>query len=61
VTPVPVPRYADMEFWRIVTPFAVGGVYVRDGVIIGGAPIFRKWKGKPLLTLLVKWKGQRIS
>jgi len=41
-------------YW-IDTGFACGGVFVKDGIITGGAPIFKRFFGQPIINLL-SWK-----
>lgn len=38
-------------YW-IRTPWACGGVIVKDDIIIGGAPIFKRFFGQPIINLL---------
>lgn len=32
-----------IDLYQITTPFAVGGVVFKNGVVVRWAPIFRKW------------------
>lgn len=38
-------------YW-IDTGWACGGVFVKDDIIIGGAPIFKRFFGQPIINLL---------
>lgn len=40
-------------YW-IDTGWACGGVIVEDDIIVGGAPIFRRFFGQPIINL-VSW------
>lgn len=41
--------------YSIDTGWACAGVLVKNGIITGGAPIFKKFYGQPIENLL-KWK-----
>lgn len=42
------------------TGWACGGILVRGGVIVGGAPIFRKLCGQVLSTVLARGRYKAI-
>lgn len=48
------------RLWWLDTGWACGGVFVRKGRIVGGAPIFRKFGGQRIRDLPGRYKVQRV-
>lgn len=44
----------DCALWQIDAGYACGGVFVRDGVIVDAAPIFRKLVGQRIASVRYK-------
>lgn len=45
-----------MKLYWIDTGWACGGIWVKDGFVVNGAPIFRKFNGQTLEKLMKSYK-----
>jgi len=49
-----------IEWWWIDTRWACGGIKTKDGVVIYGAPIFKKFKGQSIQRLCRSYKVEKL-
>lgn len=54
-------RAGLFELWRLSPRYACGAVFVDDGRIVGGAPIFRKLQGKRIESLPRSYNATPVS
>lgn len=53
--------HQQFELWSLSPSYACGGVFVREGRIVGGAPIFKKLEGRPVGSLPSSYRAVLVS